>query len=193
MASSSQGRKGTSKSSVYHEKQSRWRCGLHAVNALLRRKAFTPTSLDEIADSLVFEDRQSWFNPHRSALGLGDYDANVLLIALERQGLSSKWVSNKDEIREFLRKDTLSGFLVNVKVNQWIHKVLRLVIEAGRHWVAVVRYPHGYFLVDSKAQAPSKFASEAELLVYMENVKKADGHILAMNRLSSETGKAHAQ
>ena len=46
--------------------------------------------LDEIATELAPD---AWLNPHRSIFGLGNYDVNVLLIALERQGMLDSSIS----------------------------------------------------------------------------------------------------
>nr|CDJ86148.1 Machado-Joseph disease protein MJD domain containing protein [Haemonchus contortus] len=64
---------------MYHERQSRQMCLVHALNALFQKPHFTSESLDEICYSL---NESRWFNPHRSMLGLGNYDANVLMSAL---------------------------------------------------------------------------------------------------------------
>ncbi|XGW32548.1 hypothetical protein V3C99_017251 [Haemonchus contortus] len=66
-------------SKMYHERQSRQMCLVHALNALFQKPHFTSESLDEICYSL---NESRWFNPHRSMLGLGNYDANVLMSAL---------------------------------------------------------------------------------------------------------------
>ncbi|EYC00507.1 hypothetical protein Y032_0115g508 [Ancylostoma ceylanicum] len=64
---------------MYHERQSRQMCLVHALNALFQRPQFSSQSLDEICYAL---NDKRWFNPHRSMLGLGNYDANVLMSAL---------------------------------------------------------------------------------------------------------------
>lgn len=90
---------------MYHERQSRQYCLVHALNALLQRKEWTATTLDEICYSL---NDSRWFNPHRfvfssfffslnffystmfiyrSWFGLGNYDVNVLMAALSLSDL----------------------------------------------------------------------------------------------------------
>ncbi|KAK5973506.1 hypothetical protein GCK32_012963 [Trichostrongylus colubriformis] len=47
---------------MYHERQSRQMCLVHALNALFQKPQFTSESLDEICYSL---NESRWFNPHR--------------------------------------------------------------------------------------------------------------------------------
>ncbi|KAI6240939.1 Ubiquitinyl hydrolase 1 [Aphelenchoides fujianensis] len=55
----------------YHERQRRQLCLLHTLNNLFQREEFRKEELDQICE--VF-DSSSWFNAHRSMLGLGNYD-----------------------------------------------------------------------------------------------------------------------
>jgi len=77
----------------YHERQRLRRCGLHAVNNLLQRRAYTAADFDRLASEIPRGVGDSgllsaWVPQYRSALpGIGNYDASVLLVALARQGL----------------------------------------------------------------------------------------------------------
>lgn len=174
--------------SVYHERQTRWRCGLHAVNALLKRPAYTPAHFDAIADSLAAEYHTSWYNPHRSAIGMGNYDANVLLTALRRAHKTTAWLSEKDDIEHLLEtKPNLCGFLVNVESKHWFRQISRIFFEGGRHWIAIVRYEDQMFLVDSDDNFPSKFASHVELLDYLNKVRSDEGHVMLVESLAEMT------
>lgn len=56
---------------VYHERQSRQLCALHALNNLFQNsRAFDKHDLDLICKTLAPESRI--LNPHRSALGIGN-------------------------------------------------------------------------------------------------------------------------
>lgn len=58
---------------IYHERQSRQLCALHALNNLFQDpRAFDKHGLDMICKTLAPESKI--FNPHRSAFGLGKLD-----------------------------------------------------------------------------------------------------------------------
>lgn len=78
---------------IYHEKQVRELCALHALNNLFQaRDAFTKAELDYICHSLS-PDR--WINPHKSMLGLGNYDINVIMKALQDRGYETIWFDRR--------------------------------------------------------------------------------------------------
>lgn len=79
---------------IYHEKQSKQLCALHALNNLFQdARAFTKQDLDAICKELSPESRI--FNPHRSALGLGCYDVNVIISALSKKGFDTIWFDKR--------------------------------------------------------------------------------------------------
>lgn len=78
---------------VYHEKQVRELCALHALNNLFQSKdAFTKAELDSICHSL---SPDNWINPHKSVLGLGNYDINVIMKALYSRGYGTIWFDKR--------------------------------------------------------------------------------------------------
>lgn len=104
----------TINSNVYHERQIRELCALHTLNNLfqgktlydfskiqlsfveivqhLERGFFTKLQLDEICKQL---SPNEWINPHRSMLGLGNYDINVIMSALENRGYEATWFDKR--------------------------------------------------------------------------------------------------
>lgn len=80
-------------SDIYHEKQVRELCALHALNNLFQSKdAFTKADLDCICNSL---SPDHWINPHKSVLGLGNYDINVIMKALQSRGCEAIWFDKR--------------------------------------------------------------------------------------------------
>ncbi len=68
------------------ERQRLQRCLQHALNNLLQRSAFTCADLDELANQLdPGRTLQPLFHPHRT-WWLGNWDVNVLEVALRRHG-----------------------------------------------------------------------------------------------------------
>ncbi|KAK6061893.1 hypothetical protein COOONC_00431 [Cooperia oncophora] len=101
---------------MYHERQSRQMCLVHALNALFQKHHFTSESLDEICYSL---NDSRWFNPHRSMLGLGNYDANVLMSALAMYDYQ------------------VNALIVNIPTKNYIP------FWKGRHWYTILRQSDG--------------------------------------------------
>lgn len=100
------------KRKIYHERQSRQLCALHALNNLFQDgSAYSKTDLDKYAETYVWTrlqkhysdffsnssltPNQSIFNPHRSTFGLGDYDINVIIVALQRKNYEAIWFNKK--------------------------------------------------------------------------------------------------
>lgn len=75
----------------YHQSQSLRRCGLHAVNNLLQKEAYTTSDFTAISNELSQISHQS----HESILTLGNYDYNILERALSLKGYSLKWHDNR--------------------------------------------------------------------------------------------------
>ncbi|XP_025125843.1 josephin-2 isoform X2 [Bubalus bubalis] len=74
--------------SVYHERQRLELCAVHALNNVLQQQLFSQEAADEICKRLAPDSR---LNPHRSLLGTGNYDVNVIMAALQGQGLAAVW------------------------------------------------------------------------------------------------------
>lgn len=113
--------------------------------------------------------------------GLGDYDVNVLMIALDRYRVQANWVPAKTPLREVIEQNpNIKGFLVNVPSIFSLPSFMSSAqgwLGDRRHWVAVPKYCKYYYLVDSKA-APSRFEDQAALIRYLEKVQKESGHVL---------------
>lgn len=79
---------------IYHERQSKQLCALHALNNLFQDStAFRQQDLDAICKELAPDSRI--FNPHRSVLGLGCYDVNVIISALSKKGFDVIWFDKR--------------------------------------------------------------------------------------------------
>lgn len=78
---------------IYHEKQVRELCALHALNNLFQCKDFfTKSELDEICNNL---SPDNWINPHKSMLGIGNYDINVIMKALQSKDCEAIWFDKR--------------------------------------------------------------------------------------------------
>ncbi|XP_074666404.1 josephin-2 isoform X4 [Strix aluco] len=142
---------------LYHERQRLELCALHALNNVLQRPCFTQEAADEICKRLAPDAR---LNPHRSLLGTGNYDVNVIMAALQSLELAAVWWDKRRSL-ERLALGQILGFILNVPS----HVSLGFVALPLRrkHWLAV-RQLHGtYYNLDSKLRAPVAIGGEAEL------------------------------
>lgn len=130
----------------YHERQ-RWAyCGIHAVNNLLQTNKYDKTDFDQVCQELAPDARMN--NPHKSMLGVGNYDANVLMVFLEQKlGFQVKWQDcRKDEIN---LEDADDAIVVNVPSTSLWGKVTK-----GRHWLTLLRKGDSWINLDSELKEP---------------------------------------
>lgn len=78
---------------VYHERQSLMLCALHMLNNLLQdQNAFTQHELNDICYSL---NPDAFINPHKNVVGLGNYDVNVIIAALQSKDYETVWFDKR--------------------------------------------------------------------------------------------------
>lgn len=134
---------------IYHEKQVRELCALHALNNLFQQKdSFTKSELDVICHSL---SPDNWINPHKSVLGLGNYDINVIMKALQSRQCEAIWFDKrKDPL--CLNLENIFGFIFNVPSE---YKISFVTLPLRRrHWITVRQINGLYYNLDSKLDAP---------------------------------------
>ncbi|WIA20921.1 hypothetical protein OEZ85_005263 [Tetradesmus obliquus] len=137
---------------MYHERQHRQHCLKHAINNLVQREAFSIASLNKLADSIQAQ----------RTLFLGNYDVNVLAVALELLGLELKWHDARDTQLLNLpleqpqqQQQQPVGIVLNVAGDGWWASLTR-----GRHWLAI-KWLHGsWWNLDSRLPAPCSFITE---------------------------------
>uniref|UniRef100_A0A8B9UBT9 Josephin-2 n=2 Tax=Anas TaxID=8835 RepID=A0A8B9UBT9_9AVES len=147
----------------YHERQRLELCALHALNNLLQRPCFTQEAADEICKRLAPDAR---LNPHRSLLGTGNYDVNVIMAALQSLGLAAVWWDKRRSL-ERLVLGQIVGFILNVPS----HVSLGFVALPLRrkHWLAVRQLGGTYYNLDSKLRAPARIGGEPELRAFLRD------------------------
>ena len=59
-----------------------------------KEKAFSKAELDDLCLQLA-PDSSTWWNPHRSPLGLGNYDVNVMMAALQLKDYQAIWFDKR--------------------------------------------------------------------------------------------------
>ncbi|KAL0272082.1 UNVERIFIED_CONTAM: hypothetical protein PYX00_005191 [Menopon gallinae] len=146
---------------IYHEKQVKELCALHALNNLFQSKVFNKSELDGICENLA---PNSWLNPHKSVLGLGNYDINVILTALQLKGCEGIWFDKRKD-PDKLNLPNIIGFILNIPSD---YKIGILTIPFHRrHWIAIRQIEGQYYNLDSKNEFPQNLGDEASFIDYL--------------------------
>jgi len=167
---------------IYHEKQVKALCALHALNNLFQKPTFTQKDLDFICQDL---SPDTWLNPHKSWIGLGNYDINVITTALQAKYLDMTWFDKRKDPGSIENLDNIFGFILNVpsecKVG-WVRLPLK-----RNHWFTIKRFGEDYFNLDSKLETPLLIGKHAELLIYLREQLSAPEKLLFIIIPSSST------
>ncbi|KAF3970476.1 hypothetical protein ACB098_08G029200 [Castanea mollissima] len=171
----------TENTQIYHERQRLQFCLLHSLNNLFQQKdAFTRASLNEIAEKLVLDDpsKLSWtplsvlFKPHYNAI-TGNYDINVLMVALEGKGKSVIWHDRRNGSSLInLDDDTLMGIVLNVSVIKYGG------LWKSRHWITLKRIDGVWYNLDSDLVAPETFKDDEEVREFLDSIINHGGEVL---------------
>ncbi|XP_066967177.1 josephin-2-like isoform X2 [Macrobrachium rosenbergii] len=148
---------------IYHEKQIKELCALHSLNNLFQDGgAFAKSELDEICYAL---SPDNWFNPHKSLLGTGNYDINVIMAALTTKGCGVVWFDKRKD-PHVIALEKVVGFILNVPSEYRLGPV-QLPLRR-KHWIAIRNIRGVYYNLDSKLEAPEIIGKE-KILKNVEN------------------------
>lgn len=159
--------------SLYHEKQRLMRCALHTLNNLFQEPAFTKEKLDEIAHSL---NPGHLMNPHKSVLGVGNYDVNVIISALRTKGYSIQWWDRRKDLSN-IPFEKVFGLIVNYVSFTWFG------MWESRHWFPMRPILVGgkplWLSFDSKLSVPFQFETVQQVVVYLQDIiRNKKGEVL---------------
>ncbi|XP_058564494.1 josephin-2 isoform X1 [Neofelis nebulosa] len=162
-----------SRPSVYHERQRLELCAVHALNNVLQQQLFSQEAADEICKrdppTLLHQGHagdpemspvlapDSRLNPHRSLLGTGNYDVNVIMAALQGLGLATVWWDRRRPLSQLALPQVL-GLILNLPSPMSLG-LLSLPLRR-RHWVALRQVDGVYYNLDSKLRAPEALGDE---------------------------------
>ncbi|XP_047646137.1 josephin-2 isoform X2 [Phacochoerus africanus] len=99
----------------------------------------------------------SRLNPHRSLLGTGNYDVNVIMAALQGQGLAAVWWDRRRPLSQLALPQVL-GLILNLPSPVSLG-LLSLPLRR-RHWVALRQVGGVYYNLDSKLRTPEVLGNE---------------------------------
>lgn len=147
---------------IYHERQTRQLCALHTLNNLFQgEQSYTKEQLDQICNDL---SPNVWINPHRSPLGLGNYDINVIMTALQLRNCEAVWFDKRKD-PSCIDLNAIVGFILNVP-SDYKFAFVTLPLQK-RHWIAIRRIEGKYYNLDSKLREPECIGGETELITYL--------------------------
>lgn len=155
---------------VYHERQSKELCALHALNNLFQSGcAFSKKELDEICVKL---SPNALINPHRNMFGLGNYDVNVIMAALQNKGYETVWFDKRKDVG-VLVIENIMGFILNTPTDYHFGFV-RLPFHL-KHWIAIRKVGDSYRNLDSKLESPETIGDSCKLMAFLRQ-ELQDGH-----------------
>ncbi|XP_018019263.1 josephin-1 [Hyalella azteca] len=147
---------------IYHEKQVKKLCALHSLNNLFQdASAFSKDELDKICEKL---SPDHWINPHKSVLGTGNYDINVIIAALEAKGCAIVWFDKRKD-PGIIVLELVMGFILNIPSEYRVGPV-QLPLRR-KHWVAVKKVNNLFYNLDSKLDAPVCIGQANDLLDWL--------------------------
>ncbi|CAG2165616.1 unnamed protein product [Oppiella nova] len=167
---------------IYHEKQCKQMCAKHALNNLLQdMDAFTKCDLDTICHTLSPNSR--FLNPHKSSLGLGNYDINVIISALHSKHLETIWFDKRKDPDQ-LQLDHIKGFILNIpnpiynSCRKWTTSSLfslpSSLLSSRKHWIAIRSFGQLYYNLDSKLDSPQLIGNRSQLIHYLREKNRSN-------------------
>jgi len=168
-------------SNLYHERQRLALCGVHAVNNLLQQKKYSKADFDAVCLQL---DSSTWFNRHRSFLGIGNYDVNVVTLLLQQENYTVQWHDQRNTINvETLQQHQhLTGILWNVPANSLLGR-----LTGGRHWIALLwDQENGWINLDSGLHAPNIVGAHENCVKLLTLLANKESHILLVSANNDE-------
>ncbi|XP_017489474.1 PREDICTED: josephin-like protein [Rhagoletis zephyria] len=173
---------------IFHEKQLRQMCALHSLNNLFQRAdAFSKQELDRIASSLA--PNSSLFNPHMSPFGFGNYDINVVQMALQEKNFEAIWF-NKSKDPSILNLEAIFGFILNIPNENDLWKSIATLFTASkRHWITLKAVNSLFYNLDSKLKEPALIGTAHHLVTYLRRSLTAENNVEVFVIVSKEVAQ----
>lgn len=191
-------------SPVYHECQQSMQCARHAVNNFLQAPVFSKSDFDRLT-ATIERDSGARSGLGLNTFGLGNYDLNVIEVALASKGYTLEWFDSRESVEKDLvlskscestqqqkHKAPCIGLLVNISEGS---KLIKFWPFRRRHFLSIVNVQsrngaatldfHAsqtgeWWNLDSKLQAPFLYDNEDSLRRHLQQYinSSSDVHIL---------------
>ncbi|EFO83519.1 hypothetical protein CRE_03101 [Caenorhabditis remanei] len=162
---------------LFHEKQRLQYCLVHTVNNILQKAEFDPAKMDEICYAF---NESKWFNPHRSWIGTGNYDINILMAALQQYDLKVMWFDKRVPV-ERIHLNKLRAIVFNIPSRTL------LTLYRGRHWFPVIEKNGVYYNLDSKLKEPIVIDDIRKFIQSHVDQKETEVMLVVENSVDEET------
>lgn len=141
------------------------------MKLFLAKGEFTKEKLDSICSNL---SPDHYINPHKSILGLGNYDVNAIMVALESKSMELTWFDRRKEITSnSLELDRVFGFILNIP-SDYTFAFVTLPVKS-RHWICIKKMQDGkYYNLDSKLNSPKCIGDEENFIKYLQDQMKSN-------------------
>lgn len=168
---------------VYHEKQSRELCAVHSLNNVFQEQIFTKELLDEICIQLS----PAWINPHRSVLGLGNYDINVIMSALKlKKNCEAIWFDKRKD-PETIDTSKVVGFILNIPSKYEMAGLFTVPLLGKRHWVAIKEINGQFYNLDSKLREPDVLGNRVDAIAFLrKKLQEKDNELFIISELEAQ-------
>ena len=185
----------------YFEKQGRFNqlCLVHALNMLLGGNVLSKRNLDEACETLSPNGSLLSWNPHRSFVGLGNYDVNVAMYILEQQhGLEVSFFDGRKTAQELMdsitqpcnqetskcdtnanASTTIIGLLVNVPGSLW------MLPSISRHWISYRPIGSSWWKLDSSKSYPIEILTDNLLSTIESHLSRGDYILIVQDKRTS--------
>ena len=128
-------------------------------------KVFTKVLFDEIC----YELSNSYINPHKSILNIGNYDINSIIKALEMKNMTVTWYDKRIPItKESICLEQSFGYILNIP-SDYSLGFLTLPLIKNRHWLSLRKINDKFYNLDSKISKPKLIGDEEEFVAYLKN------------------------
>lgn len=131
----------------------------------------TKEKMDQICANLSPDE---YINPHKSVLGLGNYDVNAIMVALESKSMQLVWFDKRKEITATtLQLTNAFGLILNIP-SDYTFGFVTLPIKS-RHWICARKMTDGKFYnLDSKLDKPKCLGSDDDFIRYLQEEMKSN-------------------
>uniref|UniRef100_A0A4W3IEU6 Josephin-1 n=1 Tax=Callorhinchus milii TaxID=7868 RepID=A0A4W3IEU6_CALMI len=148
---------------IYHEKQRRELCALHALNNVFQDgRAFTRETLQEIFQRL---SPNTMVTPHKkSMLGTSNYRVWVDLQGMQNAQWELVW--KRPDVNTIALSNVM-GFIMNIPSSLCWGPV-KLPLKR-QHWICVREVGGIYYNLDSKLKVPEQIGSKDELRKFLKH------------------------
>ncbi|KAJ3338525.1 Josephin-2 [Gonapodya sp. JEL0774] len=154
---------------------------MHAVNSAFQKRIYYKRDFDKVANQLHKETRKvqtfPWnlVNPHKSLLGVGNYDVNVISRSFEEHGFELQWWDLRKPLAAIpFESPSFLSLLLNATSGDLL---------SSHHFWTIREYPRAsgtWWSLDSKQDRPDKIGPLAEVIKLLELLKGAKRELQVM-------------